>query len=381
MEAPPEVHTEEPLRWEPLPGRRESLLALDRKIPTMQQKTRTDMHGIAQIWQPSDFLPDFTEQDLAFEKIRTIQRQARLLPPELLIVLIGDTVTEDGLPIFTSRLFTIYGLPTGGQSDVHAHHGNLQGWFGKWTAEEHRHGQVLNTFLRCTGRVNMQAYERTVQLFLEDGMDIGAGNDPYRGFVYTAFQELATQRSHMNVAKLAKNHGNPLLAEICGQVAADEGYHARAYTEFVRTFFERDPNGMMQALSDMLERGIMMPAHKMREVDPSGKVLQPGETYEYFSHVAQKLGIYTAKDYAEISGDLLQAWNVGQKTGTTWGALPFPGLQAEGMEAQQKVLRRQRLIERLASGNRQKEFSPREVSWLLSPSAPPCSGTTRPSIL
>ena len=349
----------------PLPNRAEALAELERHIPVLQEKTRTAMTGIGKIWQPSDILPDFRHDEKAFEEIRAIQRRARGLSPELLMVLIGDTVTEEGLPLFTSRLFTLHGLPANESGDVHPHGGNLQQWFNGWTAEEHRHGELLKMYLRMTGRVDMVGFERTVQLFLEDGLDVKIDGDPYKGFVYTSFQELATQRSHLNVAKLAKKQGDPYLAEICGQIASDEGHHARAYIAFVRKFFEHDPDGMMLALRDMFASGITMPAHNMREVDPNGNVLQPGKTFEYFSAVAQQLGVYTAKDYAEISAHLIGEWKVGTKNGDAWEALPFEGLSEDGREAQQKILRQQRIVEKLASKDRKTTVPEHESSWVV----------------
>lgn len=351
--------------FEPLPGRRESLQELDRRIPAMTQKTRTTLAGVENVWQPSEFLPNFSEQEKAFEQVRSLQTQTRALPPEVLAVLIGDAVTEEGLPTFTSRLFTAYGLPAGQKGDVHVHDGNLQKWIREWTSEEHRHGVLLNAFLRLSGRVDMPAYERTVQLFLKDGMDIEIGNDPYRGFVYTSFQELATQRSHANVARLAVQHQNPMLAKICGQIAADEGYHAKAYIEFVRIIFERDPDRMMVALQKMTERGVVMPAHNMREVDKSGKLLQPGETFAKFSDVAQQIGVYTSKDYADISGHILSQWKVGQRSEAGWQPLPVQGLGEEGVAAQQAILKRQRVIERLVDRQKPKQPEKHEWSWLI----------------
>lgn len=348
-----------------LPGRREALQKLELAIPGMREQTRTAMAGIARVWQPSDMLPSFTEPEKAFEDIRSIQRRARNLSPELLLVLIGDTVTEDGLPLFTSRLFTLHGLPAGERGDAHARQGNLQRWFNQWTGEEHRHGELLKMYLRMTGRVDMPAFERTVQLFLEDGMDVGIEADPYKGFIYTSFQELATQRSHMNVAKLAKQQGDPYLAQLCGQIASDEGAHARAYCAFVKTFFEHDPDGMMRALSDMLSKGIVMPAHNMREVDPGGNVLQPGATYEYFSNVAQQLGVYTTKDYAEISAHLLRQWKIGQNNAGKWEVLPYEALREEGQHAQHTIIRIQNVLERLAARANIKPLPKRESTWLV----------------
>ncbi len=358
-------NTPAPTGDEALPGRRESLALLEARLPTLTEKTRSAMKGIVATWQPSDFLPDLSKGEVALEDIRTIQRQARTLSPELLTVLVGDALTEDGLPLFASRLFTLQGLPASESGDVHPRAEGLQQWFRAWAAEEHRHGELLNSYMRFTGRVDMKAYERSVQMFNEDGIDLGIDADPYKGFVYTSFQELATQRSHANVAKLAHREGNPLLARICGQIAADEGYHAKAYIAFVRTFFERDPNNMMAALRDMLQRGIVMPAHNMREVDPTGRVLAPGELYTYFSDVAQRIGVYTAQDYAEISGQVLTEWKVGERTDDTWKALPIEGLDDAGHAAQEAILRRQKLVEKLVARNRSTPVEHHDVSWLV----------------
>lgn len=53
-------------------------------------------------WQPSDFVPEsFGDDDDGFlEEVREMRQVARGLPDELLVVLIGDMITEEvrGLP-------------------------------------------------------------------------------------------------------------------------------------------------------------------------------------------------------------------------------------------------------------------------------------------
>ncbi|TSC58044.1 MAG: fatty acid desaturase type 2 [Candidatus Peregrinibacteria bacterium Greene0416_19] len=337
-------------------NRADTMRELDARLGQMRAYLRTDIHGITQAWQPADYLPSFANQHRAFGRIRAIQAQMQDLPPELLTVLIGDTLTEEGLPDFTAELAGLNALPPSG---------HLHRWFRGWAGEEQRHQKVLANLLWLSGRVDMKAYEQSVQLFLQDGVDLGIDRDPYRGFVYTSFQELATQRSHANVAKLANKCGNPVVAEVCGQVAADEGHHAQAYMEFVRVFFELDPDGMMCAVRDMWQRLITMPAHHMREVDPSGKVLPPGATFAYFSAVAQKTGVYTVADYAQISARLLEAWKVAQRNAGRWEALPVPGLGPEGNVAQQQILCRQRVIERVATSRRKVVVPEHALTWIL----------------
>ena len=80
---------------------------------------------------------------------------------------------------------------------------------------------------------------RSTQHLINDGFDIQTGHDPYRNFVYTSFQELATNISHRRVATLAKKTGNNRLAKMCAIIAADEARHANAYIDFVKRIFER----------------------------------------------------------------------------------------------------------------------------------------------
>lgn len=350
----------------PLLSRQEQVLrGLDVHIGTMQQQIRTQIHGLPKVWQPSKYLPDFSNMERAAADVQRIQAETRKLSPELLVVLIGDTLTEEGLPTFLSRLFTLRGLESSASGDIHNGPSKLQQFFREWAGEEHRHGVLLNAFLRLCGRVDMQAYEQSVQLFLNDGLDLGIEADPYNGFVYTSFQELATQRSHMNVARIAKQQGAPRLAQICGQIASDESHHAKVYIEFVRYFFEKDPNGMMLALQHMLQKGITMPAHLMREVDRSGNVLAPGESFAFFSDIAQRLGVYTAQDYAAISAELLSTWGVGNRLGDTWQPLMMPGLEEPGRDAQAKILRRQTVIEKMAMRPRSGTLPDHDWSWLV----------------
>jgi acyl-[acyl-carrier-protein] desaturase len=50
--------------------------------------------------------------------------------------------------------------------------------------------------------------EVSTQYLIADGFDIGTGRDPYRNFIYTSFQELATNVSHRRVASQAKKDGD-----------------------------------------------------------------------------------------------------------------------------------------------------------------------------
>ncbi|CAF1872426.1 unnamed protein product, partial [Brassica napus] len=94
-------------------------------------------------------------------------------------------------------------------------------------------------------------------------------NNPYLDFIYTSFQERATFISHGNTARQAKEHGDLKLAQICGTIAADEKRHETAYTKI-------------------------------------------------------RLGVYTAKDYADILEFLVGRWRIES----------LKGLSGEGNKAQ-----------------------------------------------
>ncbi|GAB3520664.1 acyl-ACP desaturase [Emticicia fontis] len=249
-------------------------------------------------WQPSDFLPDATNENF-FQEVKLIQENARELPYDYIAVLIGDTITEEALPTYESWLVDVVGIDQVDEPNGWAK------WVRGWTAEENRHGDLLNKFLYLSGRVNMRAMETSTQYLIADGFDIGTGRDPYRNFVYTSFQELATNISHRRTATLAKKYSNNLLSKMCGVIASDEMRHAKAYKTFISNIFEVDPSEMMLAFEDMMKKKIVMPAHFLRE---SG--VKIGQTFSHFSDAAQRLGVYTTMDYIEIMDSLLDEWKI-----------------------------------------------------------------------
>ena len=174
---------------------------------------------------------------------------------------------------------------------------------------------LLNKYIYLSGRVNMRQMEISTQHLIADGMEIGTARDPYRNFVYTSFQEMATNISHRRTATLAKKHGNEQLSKICGVIAADEARHAKAYRSFVTKIFEIDPSEMMIAFEDMMRKKIVMPAHFLRQ---QGEKI--GQSWTHFSDAAQRLGVYTSMDYTNILESLVEEWNIGNMTGLNGAA-------------------------------------------------------------
>lgn len=255
-------------------------------------------------WQPSDLLPDSANENFLAE-VKELRLQCRELPYDYLAVLIGDIITEEALPTYETWLMDIEGI---GQT----HKTGWSKWIRMWTAEENRHGDLLNKYVYLSGRVNMRQMEISTQYLIADGMEIGTARDPYRNFVYTSFQEMATNISHRRTASLSKQYGNNQLSKICGVIAADEARHAKAYKSFIQRIFEIDTSEMMLAFEDMMRKKIVMPAHFLRQ---QGEKI--GTTFSHFSDAAQRLGVYTTIDYTEILESLIKEWDIGNMRSLT----------------------------------------------------------------
>tara|TARA_R110000787_G_scaffold13816_2_gene42971 strand:- start:13832 stop:14812 length:981 start_codon:yes stop_codon:yes gene_type:complete len=256
------------------------------------------------IWQPTDFLPN-SQKDSFIEEIQEIQELSKELDDDFWVVLVGDTITEEALPTYESWLLDLDGVtqdPDNGWAK----------WIRAWTSEENRHGDTLNKYLYLSGRVNMREVEITTQHLISDGFDIGTASDPYKNFVYTSFQELATYISHNNVAKIAKKKGHKALAKMSKIIAGDEMRHHIAYTEFVKQIFSIDPSEMMLAFQHMMKHKIVMPALHLRD-----SFSEKGSLFDDFSTVAQRIGVYTGFDYIDVLKKLNSAWEIDKITGLT----------------------------------------------------------------
>jgi acyl-[acyl-carrier-protein] desaturase len=252
---------------------------------------------VEKIWQPADFLPNSQSENF-YEEVKELREIAKDLPYDFWVTLVGDTITEEALPTYESWLMDVEGI-----DQVEAN--GWSKWIRQWTGEENRHGDLLSKYLYLSGRVNMREVEMTTQHLINDGFDIGTGRDPYKNFVYTSFQELATYVSHNRVAQLAKTYGDNKLSKICKMIAGDEMRHHHAYSEFVNRIFQVDPSEMMLAFQYMMKQKIVMPAQFLRE---SGEKMS--SAFEHFSDSAQRIGVYTASDYVDIMQKLIDKWEI-----------------------------------------------------------------------
>ncbi len=281
--------------------RLEVMQLLERKIDSFMEEF---LIPVEKIWQPTDLLPDSNNENF-LEEVKELREISKDLPYDFWVTLVGDTITEEALPTYESWLMDVEGVDN-------VERNGWSKWVRHWTGEENRHGDVLNKYLYLSGRVNMKEIEQTTQHLINDGFDIGTGRDPYKNFVYTSFQELATFVSHNRVALIAKKYGEKKLFKMCNLIAGDEMRHHLAYSEFVNQIFKVDPSEMMLAFQYMMKQKITMPALFLRE---SGDKI--GSAFEAFSDSAQRIGVYTASDYVDILQKLNEKWDIGNINGLT----------------------------------------------------------------
>mgnify|MGYP002639335600 FL=1 len=281
--------------------RKEVMLTLESSIDSFVDKFLITPE---KIWQPTDFLPN-SQKDSFIDEVKEIQELSKELDDDFWVVLVGDTITEEALPTYESWLLDLDGVTQ------HPDNGWVK-WVRAWTSEENRHGDVLNKYLYLSGRVNMREVEITTQHLIADGFDIGTASDPYKNFVYTSFQELATYISHNNVAKIARKKGHKALAKMSKIIAGDEMRHHIAYSEFVKEIFKIDPSEMMLAFQHMMKYKIVMPAMHLRESFET-----KGSLFDQFSNVAQRVGVYTGFDYVDILRKLNTTWEIDKITNLT----------------------------------------------------------------
>jgi len=259
-------------------------------------------------WQPTDFLPDLTKED-AYEQVRELRERSSNIPDSVITSLVGNMITEEALPSYQ----TYFSLVTNEERDLTSSKGWAR-WSRAWSAEENRHGDLLNKYLYLSGRCDMKEVEHTIHRLIYNGFNPNTDNDPYQSIVYTSFQERATKISHVNTGKLADKAGDSNLSRICKTIAGDEARHEKAYKSFMSQLFEVDPDGALSAFEKMMRKQITMPAILMDKKDGSPSL------FVDFSAITQKIGVYTTWDYASIIEHLVSLWKIESLTGLREGS-------------------------------------------------------------
>ena len=309
-------------------------------LPTVEEQLAT-FPEVEACWQPSDFLPDFAGPTWR-EELDELRAEAERLEDDMLVVLVGNVVTEEALPSYQTALNRFGGMTDATGTERHA----WACWSRAWTAEEKRHGDVTRAYLLLGGRVAMREVERTIQHLLRNGFDTGADGDPYKGLAYASIQEHATKTSWNQLGRVVRRAGADRLRRMCGLVAADEARHERAYRGVLLGVLERDPDGALEALRHVVGH-VAMPARLMAG---DGDV----SLFRRFSAVGTHLGIYSLHDYADNLEGFFAEARVGHLT----------GLGPDGARLQDELCEMPARYRRQADAEAKRRHRPTPFAWI-----------------
>ncbi|KAJ4844528.1 hypothetical protein Tsubulata_026051 [Turnera subulata] len=276
----------------------------------------TLLKPVEKSWQPKDLLPDPTSEEF-IEQIQELRERTQEIPDDYLVSLVGNMITEEALPTYQSHFSTMDVFGDSGCSGTSP----WAIWIRGWSAEENRHGDLLNKYLYLTGRVDMKQIEKTIHYLIGRGMDVGIGTNPYLLVIYTSIQERATAMAHGNTGNLAMRYGDKHLAKICGTISSDEKRHEAAYTKIAKKLFELDPSETMMALAQICSREkLIFPSHLMYDGEDN-------DLFTSYSRVSTRIGVYTMAHYIETLEHFVDEWNLEKLT----------TISSEGRQAQDFV--------------------------------------------
>lgn len=279
----------------------------------------------ATAWEPSTIMPDPHSNEFG-----QIRQEAKLLSPEMKIVLVGSLITEEGLPNFTAEIAR-FGIADGIAEDKTS---PWEIWRRGWAGEEGRHGKLLDMYLRDSDAFNVTQIERDVHSYVKAGFYPSAGRDSYGALMFTAWQEPATQESHKGEAKLGKEVGAPYLHRAFGVMAGDEGRHSAFYEPVVGEIIKIDPEGAVESLWNLVVKsGLIMPGENMHG-------------FNAFTEASTLSGAYGLREYVATLGKLIKGWGIEElKVGGVFDQM------------RHEIIRKQQGIERIADRARKKPKS------------------------
>jgi acyl-[acyl-carrier-protein] desaturase len=254
--------------------------------------TNLDRHlSLAKEWFPHEYVP--WSEGRTFDGLlggeAWLETDSKL-PEVARTALIVNLLTEDNLPSYHHEIATLFGRD-----------GAWGTWVHRWTAEEGRHGIAIRDYLTVTRSVDPAELERARMEHMSAGFTNGHPDSAVHSIAYVAFQELATRISHRNTGKAT---GDPIAEQLLARVAADENLHMVFYRNLLGAAFDLDPDGAMQAVTDVVANFQM-----------------PGANIEGFTRKALSIalaGIYDLRQHRdEVLQPVLRQWNVFGRTDLT----------------------------------------------------------------
>lgn len=225
-----------------------------------------------------------------------------ILPPAVRSALFVNVLTEDNLPFYFRDIERMFGR-----------HGAWGEWVRRWTAEEGRHGFVINAYLMATRSIDPRQLERARMMQVQAGV-VPEPPNAAEGLAYVAIQELATRISHFNTGtRLPDSAGRAVMR----RVAADENLHFLFYRDAMKAVFEADPSSAVVATEKQVT-GFAMPGVGIPGFTSHARAIAEDGIYDLALHHDQILQPVVMRD---------------------WRMASLEGLNAEAEQARERLIR------------------------------------------
>jgi acyl-[acyl-carrier-protein] desaturase len=293
----------------------------------LPSKIRENISNEPRHWNPSEILPHVDMKNPEDRKfLEDLQDRAKGYPKEVVISLALNIITEEGLPHYHRLLDTCF-----------TKNSPYVIWNNRWTAEENTHGAGLERFALYSGVMDNLSLEKKIFEHLNKGFNPKWIGNPWKLFMYTSLQEMATKISHEKTGRLVEKI-DPLFNEITRIVALDEARHYAFYLSLFKEVLARDPNDALVA-AEPLMKSIDMPAVELSD-------------FKDMAEVIASVNIYNMREFKGIVERIIQQLKLKDE---------ISGLLDDGKRAQESILsipsRLDKFIERYEHSRKQKSFT------------------------
>ncbi|MCY3849970.1 MAG: acyl-ACP desaturase [Acidimicrobiaceae bacterium] len=224
------------------------------------------------------------------------------LPSAVRSALFVNVLTEDNLPYYFRDIERMFGRD-----------GAWGSWVRRWTAEEGRHGFVINAYLLATRSIDPVELERARMVQVQTGA-VPEPPNAAEGLAYVALQELATRISHFNTGSRIDD---PAGRAVMRRVAADENLHFLFYRDAMSAVFEMDPSAAVIATEKQVT-GFAMPGVGIPGFTAHAKAIADAGIYDLAIHHDQILQPVVMRE---------------------WRVADLEGLSGEAEQARERLIR------------------------------------------
>ena len=224
------------------------------------------------------------------------------IPPAVRSALFVNVLTEDNLPYYFRDIERIFGRD-----------GAWGEWVRRWTAEEGRHGMVINGYLQATRAIDPSGLERARMIQVQTGA-VPEPPNAAEGLVYVSLQELATRISHFNTGSALCD---PVGRRVMRRVASDENLHFLFYRDALTAMMELDPSAAVIAIAKQTA-DFAMPGVGIPGFNSHAKAIADAGIYDLAIHHDQILQPVIMRD---------------------WGLESIGGLSPEAEEARARLVK------------------------------------------